>query len=239
MKSTERQLESRGFVTEETAALFKDISLEEIEELLKSHKPCEVTLGAKVSAFVKHEQLLPLLCAALADEKKLYTKLAICEALAAYGESSLPYLIPLLGVIGNNQHKKAGLFDLNKKSFPLPRDIAARIIIRIGEPALPLLEDILVNGTYIQKAEAVDAIGQIAYNFKNLRSEHSLHNLFNAYSEDELICWKVIRALQSFNSCKTESLLKLIISESGNSIFTAEAERSMKQIQKRRVVSEI
>jgi hypothetical protein len=80
-------------------------------------------------------------------KKKLYTKIAICEAIEAYGVSSLPYLVPLLGKIGNNQHKKAGFYDLDKKSYPLPRDIAARIIIRIGEPALPLLEDILLNGT--------------------------------------------------------------------------------------------
>jgi hypothetical protein len=88
------------------------------------------------------------LYALLENEKKLYTKIALSEAIAEYGVLSLKYLIPLLGKIGKNQHKKVALVDINKKSYLLPRDIAARIIIRIGKPALPFLEEILVSGAY-------------------------------------------------------------------------------------------
>jgi hypothetical protein len=99
----------------------------------------------------------------LENEKKLYTKIALSEAIAEYGVLSLKYLIPLLGKIGKNQHKKLLWLISIKKSYPLPRDLAARTIIRIGEPTLPFLEEILVSGTYAQKIEVIDAIGHIVF----------------------------------------------------------------------------
>jgi hypothetical protein len=74
MKSTKQQLASRGFVSEDVIADSKNNSLEEISQLLKSSQPCERTLGAKVSAFSRHEDLLPLLCTILENEKKTLYK---------------------------------------------------------------------------------------------------------------------------------------------------------------------
>jgi hypothetical protein len=71
------------------------------------------------------------LCRQLAVEKKLYTKIALCESLAARAELSIEPLIELLGRIGKNQETKIPERGFYKVSYPLPRDIAARIICRL------------------------------------------------------------------------------------------------------------
>ena len=235
MKSTEEQLKARGFVPDEAVLNYQNISDDELINLLNSDQAAERTLGAKLSMGRSSERLLPLLCELLENEDKLYTKLALSEAIAAYGVLSLKYLLPLLGKIGNNQHKKAALVDLNKKSSPLPRDLSARIVIRIGESALPFLEEILVTGTYAQKCEAIDAIGHIAFNVNKYQSEESLHVLLGEQINDELIVWKIIRAFQAFPSKKVEQQLNYMIEKSENEVLKEEAKRSLRQIQKRRV----
>lgn len=140
-------------------------------------------------------------------------------------------MIPLIGKIGTNQHKKIDLIDIKKKSYPLPRDIVTRIIIRIGSEALPFLENVLVNGTYEQKIEIIDAIGHIAFNYNDYRSENVLLNTY-ANSNDELIKWKIIRAFQSFNSKEIIMILKEV-KNSNNLVLKEEAKRSLIQIEKR------
>lgn len=228
MNSSDEQLKARGYVSGEELLNYKLTSDSEIFKLLESHDPYERTLGVKLSSQMKNKNILPLLCSKLTNEKKLYTKIALSEEIGDYGTSALEYLLPLLGKIGNNQHKKPVLADLGKKSYPLPRDMAARIIIRIGVPALPYLEDILQTGTYIQITEAVDAIGHITYYSDNFRSEKSLFELVKRFDKDELIVWKVIRALQSFQSKNAENYLQSVIKTNTNKIMTTEAERSLK-----------
>ena len=49
---------------------------------------------------------MPLFCELIKKEKTLYTKIELQKALVKYGEKSILHLIPLLGTIGNNQHKE-------------------------------------------------------------------------------------------------------------------------------------
>lgn len=235
MKSTKEQLESRGYVSDEDVNNYKSISDDQHFILLKSNKACDRTLGAKLAINKMNKEVLQILCALLVKETKLYTKIALSEAIEKYGVASIEYLIPLLGKIGKNQHKIIAIVDINKKSYPLPRDLAARIIIRIGEPALPYLEEILVSGTYIQKCEAVDAIGHIAFNYSNFQSENILLSVLSENDHDELITWKIIRAFQSFHSAKIEEYLKGYLNDSRNEVLHAEAKRSLWQIQKRKL----
>jgi HEAT repeat protein len=230
MKSTKKQLEERGFIPYEELNRYMEISDDKLLQLLNSFRAYDRTAGANITRIRREEKHLPLLCELLKNEKKLYTKIALSESIEEQGVSALKYLIPLLGVIGNNQHNKPDLIDLNKKSFPLPRDLAARIIIRIGEPALPYLEEVLVKGSYTQKLEAIDAIGHIAFNYKLFRSEKYLHNLLNENYTDELVRWKIVRAFQSFRSKEVQNLLKKIIDKNEIKILKSEAERSLNRI---------
>jgi len=234
MKSTKKQLESRGYISEEELRNYDSIQENEFIYLLKSSSPRDRTIGVKIAGSKQNINLLPILCTMLENEKALYTKIALSETIELYGIISLKYLIPLLGKIGNNRHKKAALADLNKKSYPLPRDAAARIIIRIGEPALPFLDKVLLSGTESQISEAIDAIGHITFYSNNYYCKKSLLALYRNNSNNELITWKCIKAFQSFQSREIEDQLISITVNSDNIIFIAEAERSLKQIRRKR-----
>lgn len=231
MKSNLKQLQNRGFVTGETLDEYRSLSNDALLDLLNSKNAAERTTAAKILGERKIPGSLPFLCESLKTEKKLYTKIAICEAIEKFGTGALKYLLPLVGKIGTNQHKKIDLIDLRKKSYPLPRDIVTRIIIRIGPPALPYLENILEDGTAEQKTEIIDAIGHIAFNHDDYRSKNVLLNAYNN-TDDELLKWKIIRAFQSFDSKEIKMILEELLN-SNNVIFREEAERSLMQIKKR------
>jgi hypothetical protein len=234
MKSSKKQLDARGYISAEELEPHINKTSEEVLYLLKSNIAVERTIGAMLSAGRDKDIFLPALVEMLQLEKKLYTKIALGESIESYGVDAVRYLIPLLGKIGANHLKKPALIDLNKKSYPLPRDISGRIIIRIGEPALPFLEDLFFSGDYSQITEAIDVMGHIAFYSGDFRSEDILHEFLNYNSDDELIPWKIIRAFQSFGSDKTVNFLKFIIEKNSNIILRSEAERSLKQIEKRR-----
>ena len=231
MKSSIEQLKNRGYISKKNLHEYACISDAEIKDLLMSKNAFERTAAAAICGERRNYSLLPLLCDSLKIEKKLYTKIAICEAIEAHGACAISYLLPLIGKIGTNQHKKIALVDMRKKSFPLPRDIVVRIIIRIGDESLPYLEDVLKNGNYEQKAEAIDAIGHIAFNCHDFRSESVLLDVYKN-NNDELLQWKIIRAFQSFYSKEIISILTKL-SDSDNLIFKEEAKRSLKQIERR------
>ncbi len=125
LKSNAEQLRQRGFASDNDVLEYADSGEQKIMELLSSREAYKRTIGIKLLSKQKNEKHLPLLCETLKTEKKLYTKIALCECLESFGESAIPYLLPLLGTIGNNQHKEISIVDLDKKSFPLPRDISA------------------------------------------------------------------------------------------------------------------
>jgi hypothetical protein len=182
------------------------------------------------------KKFIPVLCENLKNEKKLYTKIAICESLSSFGEDSIKYLIPMLGTVGKNRHKEVPEKLFGKVNYPLPRDIAARVLIRIGVPALPYLEEVLENGNDYQKPEAVDAIGFISFYEKNESSLYALISLYKKCKDkDELLEWKIIRALESFKSAESIDILKDVSENHENKIIRLEAGRSlshMKRIKK-------
>lgn len=233
MKSNIKQLQNRGYAAGEEPDKYRSLNDNEIIDLLKSENAVERTIGAVITGERRIPGSLPLLCELLKIEKKLYTKIALCEAIEKSGIDSLKYLLPLAGKIGTNQHKKIDLIDLKKKSYPLPRDIVIRIIIRIGPDALPYLKNIIETGTAEQKVEIVDAIGHIAFNYNDCRSKNVLLSAYNS-SDDELLKWKIIRAFQAFDSEEIIIILEELMN-GDNKIFRDEAERSLMQIKKRRV----
>jgi hypothetical protein len=80
-----------------------------------------------------------------------------------------------LGTIGKNRHNKIEIIDIHKKSYPLPRDIVGRILIRIGPQVFPELKRITLEDKNInQTMEAIDVIGHITWNYKNYEMENIL-----------------------------------------------------------------
>lgn len=165
------------------------------------------------------------------------------ESLASYGEDDVPCIIQLLGEIGNNQEKELPKKYFNKKSFPLPRDLAARTLVKIGETATPFLIEILNDNNFIsnnfKKEQALDAIGSIAYKYNDHRAFDSINNLFiNIISSDDnneftnILIWKIVRSLSGFKTNEKALNLLIAIMESFNNInyIQWEAIRSIGQI---------
>ncbi len=238
MKSDLKTLKSRGFFNKCEISAIDDLNPDKIIELLYDSAPNIRSAAVKKIAELKNENHIPILCELLKNEKKLYTKIALSDALIGYGAKAAPFLTALFGKIGNNQHNKPAMVDLKKLSFPLPRDITARITARIGPAALDELEKVLKCGDLHQITEAIDAIGHIAYNFKDIKSENALFETLNKYPRNELILWKIIRAFQAFPSERVIKYLLGMVTEEKDEILIAEAKRSLDRIKRNRSTSQ-
>jgi len=226
-KSINIAAEKRGLTTREFDNNYNTLSDEELIELLLDNSAQKRTASANLLNYRKCTSAILPLCEALIKEKALYSKLSICYALERLGTEVLPFLIPLLGRVGNNRHEKLPEAGFYKKSYPLPRDIVARIIIRIGPPALIYLRPVLVSGSRIAVLEAIDAAGHISFYSKNDLLKSDLANLYNKNPQDELMIWKILRAFQGINSGEINTILEEVIYYSKIPVHRWEAARSL------------
>ena len=234
MKSTDEQLKNRGFAFNDDILLYKNYNENELLKLLQDKNAYKRTISIKLLSENPKEKYITLFCDMLKSNEKLYTKLELQNSLKNYGEKSIPYLIPLLGTIGNNQHKKVEIIDLNKKSYPCPRDIVAMILIRIGTKVFPELCKLLTEDKNINQIhEAIDIIGHITWNYKDYSMEKILLEYYNKHKDNEFIRWKITRAFQSFNSNKIKNILENLVKTETNKIIIEEAKRSINRIENR------
>lgn len=231
MKSRTEQLENRGYIADGLENDYYDTSFEQRLRLLKSDLPTDRTLGARLLAKYSDLSSVDVLINALIIEKKLYAKIEICNSLVTFGNDVIFPLIELMGKIGNNQHKRILNSKFKKDSYPLPRDIASRTIIRIGTKALPDLLKVLDSEDITQLSEVIDAIGFICFYEYQSEIFEQLKNCFYRYSENDLIKWKIIRAMSAFS--ESESFLNEQKQQLGNKNMEPEIERSLSLIFKR------
>ena len=232
MKSTYQSLVKRGYSNTQIEERCNKLDEASLEKMLGSSTPQERTSAARVLGRRKHTASIQALSIALENEKSLYSKIAISEALGSMGIKAVPYLIGMLGKIGRNQYKQMPNELFKKTNYPLPRDIAARTIIKIGPPALPALEEILIRGELWQIYEAIDSIGYISFYSHEQRSLKHLFKCLKQHDDDELLTWKIIRALEAFPLPKSKKFLQTFLVSSKNKMLTLEAARSLKQISK-------
>lgn len=195
--------------------------------LLNDPDPQQRTAAARALGSRHRSAAVPLLCARLQVETALYSRIAVSEALGLIGSPAIPALIALLGKIGNNQHQTLPTRGFYKKSFPLPRDIVTRTLIKIGCPALAPLENVVLTGERPAVLEAIDGIGRIAWTENDRRSEPVLLSAFQSSPSDVLIQWKLIRAFQAFPSAPVRAILTEVILSSPLSELRWEAVRSL------------
>ena len=234
MKSTNEQLKNRGFAFEEDILLYQNSTETELLKLLQDKDAYKRTISIKLLSKNPKEEYIPIFCEMLKSGEKLYTKLELQNSLKNYGEKSIPYLVPLLGTIGNNQHKKVEIIDIDKKSYPCPRDIISMILIRIGTKVFPELKKLLVEDKNIKQIhEAIDIIGHITWNYRDYSMEKTLLEYYKKHKDNEFIRWKIIRAFQSFNSKEIKNILENLIKTENNRNIVEEAKRSINRIQNR------
>lgn len=205
----------RGQISEEYLSQFSKLPLEDIIQMLKDENPQNRTAAAKILCKTKNYEAVNNLCNAMKIEKALYSRIAMSEALGEIGEIAVHNLIHLIGCIGNNQEKELPKHYFKKKSFPLPRDLAARTLVKIGIPALPELINTISNSqnSYI-KEQALDAIGGITYKTNNQTAVDVIIQT-TLENTNKILLWKSIRALSAFkeNRKAYNTLIKILKDE--------------------------
>lgn len=232
MKSSNDQLESRGYVTKANIERYKHLDKDDLIIMLESEKATLRTIGARCLAHFKEVEVIYALIEQLRCEKKLYTKIALTETLASYGTLSCKILIDYLGKIGNNQYKTLPNKKFNKSNYPLPRDIIARSIIKMGKVAIPYLVQCLKSDDESKILEALDACGYISYYENDTSAESTIIEMFNKYKGNDLVIWKLLRVLQAFDSDEAISILE-IYADSDVYQHRVEATRSIEKIKSR------
>ena len=231
MGSTIKQLELRGYVEDGVEKNYLYLSTKQRIGLLKSNLPFERTLGARLLSDCTEILVIEHLVKALIRENKLYPKIEICNSLVTFGKHSVKPLISLLGKIGNNQYREIPEKAFRKKNYPLPRDIAARTLIRIGHPALHDLLKCLMSDDLSMLSEAIDAIGFICFYKWHSKSYTSLIECFNKENINDLIRWKIFRSMSAFP--ESENFLNKQNLLTDNLYLKSEIERSLRLIKNR------
>jgi hypothetical protein len=232
MKSNNEQLRSRGYIEEHDFVLYQGASREALTLMLESTVATDRTIAARVLVKYRDIEVARLLVTRLVAETKLYTKIALSESLGEFGSMACPLLVNHLGAIGTNQYKALPESPFKKGNYPIPRDIIARTICKIGTPALSYLKEVLYTGRYEQILEAIDAIGFISYYNADDACLVDLLAMMSRYTEDSLMIWKAIRALQSFADSEVIEILNAYV-HSPIEQHRWEAVRSLRQIEKK------
>lgn len=233
MKSTPEQLRSRGYLSDAEFEKYRSASARIILANLASPAPHERTAAVRDIASSRNEEYIERLCEMLKSETKLYVRLEIASCLEGFGGKSIPYLIPLLSRIGTNQHAEAAIVDIGKKSYPLPRDLAARILIRLGPAVFPAIREVLRGADRPKILEAIDVAGHVAWNSHDRCMEGDLVGLYEKSSGDRMIVWKTVRAFRSFSSPRVAGILESLVRSAPDAVLKTEAERSLELLRAR------
>ncbi len=233
MKSTDEQLQKRGYLTNEQEKSFEEISFKDLLIWLSSSLPIKRTAAARRLGRILNPESIEPLCLALEKEKTLYCKLEICNTLILFGKDAVPHLVQRLGKIDNKQYKIPPKKKFGKKNYPLPHDIFARTLMKIGADALPELCSILQSDDDVKISEAIDAIGYIC--FYDTQKHEDIASLvqqrYQKYTDNILIKWKLIRAMSAFSELLL--FLEQQYIQLHNKELRQEAERSIEIIKSR------
>ncbi|WP_321423459.1 HEAT repeat domain-containing protein [uncultured Methanobacterium sp.] len=239
-ENKKKNREKRGQISPNDTVPYADFSTEDLIGMLNAENPQERTISAVLLGNRNDKLVINPLCTALKNERSLYSRIAISEALSQIGEPAAPCLIQFLGEIGKNQEKELPLKYFKKKSFPLVRDMAARTLVKIGEPATPYLIEVLETGNEFKVQQAIDALGAISAKTGDKRALKSLITLMGQVENvsavesdmDQVTLWKITRALSGFQNSKevTYPLIAILKSDYEPPIIW-EALRSLGQIQ--------
>ena len=200
----------RGQIVSDDLKPFIDYNFNELVAMLSDETPQKRTIAATLlnNNFIgdiddsAKDSVISELAKSFKEENALYSRIAISDSLASFGELAVPYLIKLLGKIGNNQEKELPKKYFNKKSFPLPRDLAGRTLAKIGDVSTPFLINV-INEKYSSfvKEQALDVIGAIAYKYDDHRAIYSIKNLLASIDDiSPFITWKIARSLSGFKN---------------------------------------
>lgn len=222
--------QQRGEIAIDDICQYSDLSVNGLLELLRSKNVQERTIGATIIGNRKLTGLTLSLCESLRIETHLYPRIAMAEALGKMGEAAVLPLIGLLGKIGNNQETSLPIKYFNKRSYPLPRDLAARTLAKLGIAAIPELTKMIEKSDDFETQQAIDALGSIVNNTHDKFALPVMIKALDKYSTNTITTWKIVRALSGFKFVETIDPLLLILQNRTEAAIRWEAIRSIGQI---------
>lgn len=234
MKSQISQLRSRGFLSSGDVDAFGHLSTTDLIRQLESGDAVERSAAIRLLSQTAQSgvSVNRIFAERLTRETKLYTKIELCEALHTGGEETAHILIPLLGTIGRNQHRQPSLEAFKKSSYPLPRDIVARVLARMDPTILPILTTSIHEGARVQVLEVIDAVGFMCFYSSMTATDRraalrALIDRLHGSLDDKLMQWKIVRALESFNHPDNLAILREVIDDGAIPVIRQEAQRSL------------
>lgn len=231
MKSTKEDLMQRGYADEKMIKAAEGLKSEDLLKQCSSAYPW--ARSAAVYALKQPDQYADFYVKMLSTEQKLYTRLACCEVLAKGTEDTVKVLINWLGKIGNNQHRRVGKTSM-KKSYPLPRDIIARILARMDSKYIVLFFDDELFKDEVRLSEVLDAIGfMIFYNQHLVDMKWASQIMQLLDHNNDLIRWKAVTVCSAFPLPEIRDRLMGLLKEKDAQLLYSEIKRSLDLIDKR------
>ncbi|MGG5318677.1 hypothetical protein [Enterococcus sp. AZ072] len=224
MKSSKKQLQTRGWLEEDDLINFRKCSFEMLMVLLDSEQSLERSAAARLIPLTVDSSAK--LLEVVSKERKLYCRLEMMRKLETGTVETAKQMLPYLGKIGSNQHQQPLNTPSAKKSFPLPRDLIARSLGNMSTSILPTLFEQLNQLDMPALSELIDAIGLLIFYHPNEASDNYFNELQTLWEEsiyEPLLQWKLVICFSSFP--QSEMLLKEIIQT--NADLASEAQRSL------------
>jgi len=233
MKSSNEDLKKRGYI--ENITINYDLNEEEINELLESSDAYNRSIAVRILSNNNKNNInmTKKILEKLSKEKALYTKIEMCNYLEKGNLETVKLMIDYLGLIGKNQYKEIPFSPSKKISYPLPRDIIARTLGRMGKNNLNILFEVLEKKDINKIREVIDSIGfMIFYNneLDTLDNFNNIKNIIEKYQFDKITLWKSITCLSAFKRQESINLLLKIKETEKNDTILLEIDRSLKII---------
>lgn len=229
MKSSQQQLSSRGYLPKET--VLEKLEKNELFTQLNNSDPVQRSIAARslgayyIRLVGTAEKLLERLCI----EKKLYTRIEICDALAKGDSHTVYAMIPYLNKLGNDQYRSiAEAKTSKKKSYPLPRGIIARTFGRMDESVASTLLDNLHQKEYA--GEMIEGLGYLIANNSTLQTVSNYEKAkeyYLKYKTDKLFVWKFVIFSSAFPYGFIEKTLTAIGKEFQEEAIQREIKRTI------------
>ncbi len=235
MKSSPEALRKRGYIDDLDISSYKVRTSSELLLLLQSKDAFERSIAVRLLSHTMDNEITAAMLKLLLQEKSLYTRLEICNALEKGDVKVAELMIPYLGEIGDNQHKLQPGKVSRKVCYPLPRDIIARTMGRMNISVLNVLLSVLEYDDVDKMYEAIDAIGYMCF-YNRIPDElsviNSLHNCMKKYETNTVIRWKTARCLSAFRCNESIEVLKRMYNQEKESAIREEIKRSLSIIEK-------
>lgn len=214
LKASRKDLEEKGYIFLEDLDKYSKFDENDLYELLASKKARERTIAVKLLKEkwkINDSRFIWELVSLLKKERKIYTKSEIIETLMEWWEKVVLELVNHLGTIWANQYKKLPIKISARSTYPVPRDVIARILWKMDVSIFPLLVEYLEKDDFdiIKKRELIDSIWYIVFHNSCLQENDKLTRIVRALSkyDDKILFWKSLIMLSAFKNPLAKTIL--------------------------------